>query len=161
MYSADNSLKYFCECGNNNLSSSFQAMNKLFGGKKTKKEDNAVASPPKTIKPLEVRREEVMTLRNRFPTKLPVIVQRFSKEHHLPHINKQKFLVPKELTMSQFMILIRNRVRVHSHQALYLMVNENVMVSLSLTMAEVYSNHANPDGYLYVTYASQEVFGGS
>lgn len=33
------------------------------------------------------------------------------------------------------------------------------MMSLSLTLAEVYSEHAENDGFLYVTYASQEVFG--
>lgn len=33
------------------------------------------------------------------------------------------------------------------------------MMSLSLTLAEVYTDHAENDGFLYVTYASQEVFG--
>lgn len=33
------------------------------------------------------------------------------------------------------------------------------MMSLSLTLAEIYAEHAENDGFLYVTYASQEVFG--
>lgn len=33
------------------------------------------------------------------------------------------------------------------------------MLNLSLTLAEAYSGHAAPDGFLYITYASQEVFG--
>lgn len=33
------------------------------------------------------------------------------------------------------------------------------MISLSLTLAEVYNEYAGTDGFLYVTYASQEVFG--
>lgn len=32
-------------------------------------------------------------------------------------------------------------------------------MSLSLTLAEIYNDHAENDGFLYVTYASQEVFG--
>lgn len=32
-------------------------------------------------------------------------------------------------------------------------------MSLSLTLAEVYTDYAENDGFLYVTYASQEVFG--
>lgn len=33
------------------------------------------------------------------------------------------------------------------------------MMSLSLTLAEVYMIHAHCDGFLYITYASQDVFG--
>lgn len=52
-------------------------------------------------------------------------------------------------------------MHISSSQALYLLVNNRSMVSLSLTLAEVYSEHACPDGFLYITYASQEVFGSS
>jgi microtubule-associated protein 1 light chain len=46
-----------------------------------------------------------------------------------------------------------------STQAFYLLVNNRSMLSLSKTMAEVYSEHQDDDGFLHVTYASQEVFG--
>lgn len=75
----------------------------------------------------DIRKEEVMAIRNRFPNKVPVsatilfrfnsgllsrfflqvIVQRFSKETSLPHLDKTKFLVPQEITMSQFHTIIR------------------------------------------------------
>ncbi|XP_050499512.1 microtubule-associated proteins 1A/1B light chain 3C-like isoform X2 [Diabrotica virgifera virgifera] len=109
----------------------------------------------------KIRKEEVLAIRNRFPTKIPIIVQRFYKETHLPHLDKSKFLVPQEITMSQFQTIIRNRIRLNSHQALYLLVNNRSMMSLTLTLAEVYAEHADSDGFLYVTYASQEVFGDS
>lgn len=50
-------------------------------------------------------------------------------------------------------------MHMNQNQALYLLVNNRSMLSLSLTLAEVYAEHSNPDGFLYVTYASQEVFG--
>lgn len=56
-------------------------------------------------------------------------------------------------------IFFRNRIRLNPNQALYLLVNNKTMMSLSLTLAEVYSEQAESDGFLYVTYASQEVFG--
>lgn len=45
------------------------------------------------------------------------------------------------------------------NQALYLLVNDRSMLSLSLTLGEIYTDHAGPNGFLYITYASQEVFG--
>jgi microtubule-associated protein 1 light chain len=55
----------------------------------------------------EVRKEEVMAIRNKFPTKIPVIVQKFYKENNLPSMDKSKFLVPQEITMSQFLSVMR------------------------------------------------------
>lgn len=50
-------------------------------------------------------------------------------------------------------------MQVSSTQAIYLLINEKSMVSLSLTLAEVYGGHSCSDGFLYISYASQEVFG--
>lgn len=44
-------------------------------------------------------------------------------------------------------------------QALYLIINNRSMLSMSLTMAQAYENYGDEDGFLYITYASQEVFG--
>lgn len=88
-----------------------------------------------------------------------VIVEKFFKEQNLPSLDKTKFLVPQEITMSQFVTIIRNRMHLGSTQAFYLMVNNRSMLSLSKTLAEVYSEYKDDDGFLYVTYASQEVFG--
>ena len=53
------------------------------------------------------RIEEVQGIRSKFPNKVPVIVERYHKEKALPQLDKTKFLVPQELTMSQFVTIIR------------------------------------------------------
>ncbi|CAH2054409.1 unnamed protein product, partial [Iphiclides podalirius] len=113
----------------------------------------------KTKKPFITRKEEVMAIKSKFPTKIPLIVERYHKERNLPTLDKTKFLVPEDITMSQFLVIIRNRIRIKPNQALYLIINNRSMLSMSLTMAQAYEHYGDEDGFLYITYASQEVFG--
>ncbi|XP_066999785.1 microtubule-associated proteins 1A/1B light chain 3C [Anabrus simplex] len=113
----------------------------------------------KNNKTYVTRKEEVLAIRSKFPNKVPVIVERFYKEQYLPQLDKTKFLVPQEITMSQFVTIIRKRMQLGSTQAFYLLVKNRSMLSLSKTLAEVYNEFKDDDGFLYVTYASQEVFG--
>ncbi|XP_051276901.1 uncharacterized protein map1lc3cl [Dicentrarchus labrax] len=115
--------------------------------------------PFKQRKCLETRKDEVCSIRSKFPNKLPVIVERYIREQTLPLLDKSKFLVPFELTLGQFLCLLRNKIALDSTQALFLLVAEKSMSCMSSSMGEVYSRHRDTDGFLYITYASQEMFG--
>ena len=47
----------------------------------------------------------------------------------------------------------------NASQAFYLIINNKSIASMSTTMAEVYREDKDEDGFLYITYASQEMFG--
>ncbi|KAH9490326.1 Microtubule-associated proteins 1A/1B light chain 3C [Bulinus truncatus] len=113
----------------------------------------------KQRKTFAVRKEEVEGIKQKFPSKVPVIVERFHKETALPILDKTKFLVPQELTMSQFLTIIRNRMSLNSNQSFYLIINNKSISSMSATIAELYRDEKDEDGFLYMTYASQEMFG--
>ncbi|KAL2077477.1 hypothetical protein ACEWY4_026981 [Coilia grayii] len=115
--------------------------------------------PFKQRKCLATRKDEVCNIRSKFPNKLPVIVERYMRETHLPLLDKSKFLVPFELTMGQFISLLRSKIDLDSTQALYLLVSERHMTCMTASMGEVYSQYSDPDGFLYMTYASQDMFG--
>ncbi|XP_054840837.1 microtubule-associated proteins 1A/1B light chain 3C [Eublepharis macularius] len=115
--------------------------------------------PFKQRKSLASRMEEVIGIRGKFPTKIPVIVERYQGERFLPLLDKTKFLVPQELTMTQFISIIRSRMGLSSTQAFYLLVNNKSLASMSLTLAEIYQDYKDEDGFIYMTYASQEMFG--
>ncbi|XP_054859769.1 microtubule-associated proteins 1A/1B light chain 3C-like [Eublepharis macularius] len=117
--------------------------------------------PFKERKSLATRRREVAEIRTKFPNKIPVVVERYQKEKELPRLDKIKFLVSRDLSMSQFMLTLRARLLLSSTQAFYLLVNNKSLPSLSVTMAEIYQDSKDEDGFLYMTYASQEMFGHS
>ncbi|KAL0973875.1 hypothetical protein UPYG_G00212300 [Umbra pygmaea] len=114
----------------------------------------------KQRKCLATRKNEVCSIRTKFPNKLPVIVERYLREKTLPLLDKTKFLVPFELTLGQFLCLLRSKIELEPTQALYLLVSEKSMSCMSCSMGEVYSQYSDPDGFLYLTYASQDMFGG-
>ncbi|XP_048521944.1 microtubule-associated proteins 1A/1B light chain 3A [Dendroctonus ponderosae] len=107
----------------------------------------------------DIKKEEIMAIKDRFPSKIPVIIHKYQKDHFLPVLDKSKFLIPGDMSMSHFQAILRKRLRMSNTQALYLLVNERTMMSLSLTIQEVYKEHAQPNGFLYITYAAQEAFG--
>lgn len=115
--------------------------------------------PFRERKSLTARIEEVQGIRSKFPNKVPVIVERFHKEKSLPLLDKTKFLVPQELTMSQFITIIRNRMSITSTQAFYLLIDDKGIANMSMTLAELYEKKKSNDGFLYMSYASQEMFG--
>ncbi|KAF5896033.1 microtubule-associated proteins 1A/1B light chain 3C-like [Clarias magur] len=115
--------------------------------------------PFKQRKCLATRKDEVCTIRSKFPNKVPVIVERCIREKRLPLLDKTKFLVPHELTIGQFLCLLRSKIALEASQALYLLISGKNMCSMTASMAEVYSQHGDADGFLYMTYASQDMFG--
>ncbi|XP_019503102.1 PREDICTED: microtubule-associated proteins 1A/1B light chain 3C-like [Hipposideros armiger] len=87
-----------------------------------------------------------------------VVVEHLSWENFLPPQDKTKFLVPQELTVIQFLSILQSHVVLGATEAFYLLVNKST-VSMSMTMAEVYRDYRDEDGFVYMTYASQEMFG--
>uniref|UniRef100_A0A6M2DV44 Putative microtubule-associated anchor protein involved in autophagy and membrane trafficking n=1 Tax=Xenopsylla cheopis TaxID=163159 RepID=A0A6M2DV44_XENCH len=111
-------------------------------------------------KSFETRKDEAYLIRTKYPNKIPIIVERYTKEQNLPLIDRSKFLVLQDVTISQLSTLLRDRMRVGPNQAFYLLINERTMAGMSKTLGEIYKEHKDDDGFLYVTYASQEAYGG-
>jgi len=64
-------------------------------------------------------------------------------------VDKKKYLVPADITVGQFVFVIRKRIRLGSEQALYLYVNETLPPT-SAPLSEIYQQLKNDDGFLYL-----------
>jgi GABA(A) receptor-associated protein len=118
-------------------------------------EDNV---PFKTANPFEARAEEARRIRDKFPGRVPVIVERGQRSLSVPRIDKQKFLVPGDLNVSQFIYVIRKRLNLPSEQALFLFVG-NTLPTTGMLIRELHASYGDADGFLYVTYCGENVFG--
>ena len=105
----------------------------------------------------EQRVKESSRLMNKYPNRIPVIVKK-SQNSKIQDIDKNKFLVPSDQTIGQMVYVIRNRIKLSQEKGLFVFVN-NILPPTGEILSEVYKNQKDPDGFLYITYACENVFG--
>ena len=107
----------------------------------------------------EYRKDESSRILTKFPDRVPIIIEKSTQSSNtLPDIDKKKYLVPNDLTLGQFVYVIRKRIQLKPEKAIYLFVN-NTLPIVSSTMRQVYNEHVDKDGFLYFTYAAENTFG--
>lgn len=107
---------------------------------------------------LEVRTRESAKILAKYPDRLPIIVERIPTNNVLPQISKSKFLVPADLTITQFMYIIRKYLKLEPSHSIYLFC-DGVIPSASETINNTYTQHKDVDGFLYLFYAGENTFG--
>ena len=73
-------------------------------------------------------------------------------------INKNKFIVPNDITVSQFLYILKKRIITNECKSVYLLCN-NKMLIMTNTLLNVYSEYKNDDGFLYIYIIEENTFG--
>ena len=118
---------------------------------------------------IENRRNEAKKVLEKYPERLPVIITKDVKSQ-LPSINQVKFLIPYNLTIAQLIYIIRNRISIKAEETINIFVEDiegNIKLpptgsSLNHIYKENVDNHQkhkNYDGFLYIIYSGENVFG--
>ena len=103
------------------------------------------------------RRSESDRIRAKYPDRVPVICERADRSD-VPDIDKKKYLVPADLTVGQFIYVIRKRIKLPPEKAIFIFV-DNVIPPTASLMSAVYEVQRDEDGFLYVTYSGENTFG--
>lgn len=88
----------------------------------------------------------------KYPDRIPIIIE------GKPDVDRHKYLVPDHLTVGEFLHIIRKRIKLGSHQALFAFV-DGVLPPSSMQLRAVYNEYRSPDGFLYLKYSLENTFG--
>lgn len=107
--------------------------------------------------PKEKRILEAEKMIDKFKDRVPVICEKI-KGNRISELTKNKYLVPKDLSISQFIYILRKRVKLSEQEGLFIYVN-NILPKNTSTFQEIYSEFKDEDNFLYIHYGIENTFG--
>ena len=110
------------------------------------------------IHSLEDRKKESNRIISKYPDRVPIICEKSKNSSLIPDLGKSKYLVPCDLTVGQFMFVIRKRMKLSSEQAIFIFINGHIPSTNSI-ISDIYEYNKNEDGFLYVSYSGENTFG--
>ena len=105
---------------------------------------------------LDYRNEESKRIRMNYPNRIPVICEKLYNTD--PKINKIKYLIPVEVTLAYFIFLIRKNYIINQNEGIFLTIN-GFIPPTSYCFGKLYDLFSDDDGFLYINYSVESVFG--
>ncbi|KAJ0110608.1 hypothetical protein Patl1_00809 [Pistacia atlantica] len=73
-------------------------------------------------------------------------------------MEKKKFLVPRDMSIGQFIHILSSRLHLTPGKALFVFV-KNTLPQTATLLDSVYETFKDEDGFLYMCYSSEKTFG--
>lgn len=102
------------------------------------------------------RFEEADRIKKRYPARVPIIVEVETKELLLP---KRKYLVPRNLSVGEFLHVLREKTKLRPEQALFLFFGDNILAPSADSLGTIYETHKDTDQFLYAQLCLENTFG--
>lgn len=119
---------------------------------------------------LKKRQNEFQKISQKHPTRIPIIIEPTSQNDPILTTGT-KSLIENNMRIHHLIIHIRNRLvnkttndGISSNEAIYIIINDeenktNVIPATSDPLNIIYDKYKNKDGFLYVNYSLENVFG--
>ena len=108
--------------------------------------------------PFKQRKIDCSQILSKYPDRIPVICEKHPYSRSAPDIDKHKYLVGFDLTVGQFMSVIRKRMYLKPELALYIFINGSIP-SNSTILQNLFLDYKDDDGFLYINYDVENTFG--
>jgi len=106
----------------------------------------------------EKRQSLANKIKDAHPDKIPIIVEK-RPSSDAPEIAKKKFLAPSDLTVGGFILEIRKQLPIGPEIAIFITVNSTAVPSSNVSLSQIYEEHKDEDGFLYVNYSKETMYG--
>ena len=106
---------------------------------------------------LEARKKESKKIMEKYPDRIPIIVEK-DINSDIKEIDKKKYLVPNDLTVGQFLYVIRKRIKLGPEKALYIFI-EGIIPPTNYQISTLYDKYKGIDGFMIFTYSAENTFG--
>lgn len=78
----------------------------------------------------------------------------------IDELPKTRYLIHGEYTIGHVVCLIRSKIKIKSHKALFVFIDGNILPPVSATVSDLYTQHKNPkDAMLHLYYRPENTFG--
>jgi len=109
--------------------------------------------------PLKKRKKESKRIMCKYPNTISIIISKMKEYDDVPYIDKNKFIVPTYFNVSQFLYIIRKRIKLLPYKGLFIYINGNTLPNTHDLIGSLYYDYKNEDGFLYIKYCGENVFG--
>ena len=107
---------------------------------------------------IEKLKKDSKKIREKYPDRIPIIIEKDKKDNSIPNIDKNKYLTPSDLSIGQFMFVIRKRLNLDSNQTIYFFC-DNTLIPSSTLICQLDQTKKFEDGFLRIIYAGENSFG--
>jgi GABA(A) receptor-associated protein len=104
-------------------------------------------------------KDSVRKIVEKYPDRVPVFVTKSKDDKNLNDISTNKFIVPEDITVGQFISIIRKKIDLTPEMALFIFVKNQILPNQSSTMGQLYHQYKNDDGLLEIQYCGENTFG--
>jgi GABA(A) receptor-associated protein len=108
---------------------------------------------------IEQRQQVAQNFKSKYPHCVPVIIKKNTRDKILQDIDKEKYLIPKNLLFSELHCMIRKKINITPNQAIFVFVANGILVPINKLIEEIYNEYSHEDGFLYITYTAENTFG--
>ncbi len=106
----------------------------------------------------EMRMKDSEDIKNKNPNSIPVICEK-APQSKMKEVIKSKFLLQKNLKITQFIEILRKKLSLGKESALFLLVKGKIALVGNDTFESIYDKYKDDDGFLYIYYASEKIWG--
>ena len=73
-------------------------------------------------------------------------------------LDKNKYIVPNDLTIGQFMYVLKKKIKLNYEQSIFLLCNNELIMNSELII-HLFNRHKDYDGFLYIIISLENTFG--